>query len=498
MENQSYFLVVMLPFVLVILIFKHFSSHQSKNSPPSPPAVPLVGHLHLIKNPLHLSLASLASRYGPIFSLRVGCKSFLVVSSPSAVEECFTKNDIVFADRPTSMAGDHLTYNYAAYTWSPYSHLWRVLRRMSVVQLFSSHSLQKSAQIREQEMLQILRLLHKESGKKVDLNNLISTYSFNIVMRSIAGKRCVEEEEIGTEAGREILRQIRGLFSPTVLLGPCDYFPVLRWIGYKGMEKKAVLMQKKRDEFLQALVDEVRDKSTRSAAEEKRSTNLIEALLSVQASEPHVIKSLLVVMLTAGTDTSALTTEWAMSNLVSQPEVLQKLRQEIDANVGHDHLLSEADLPNLPYLGRVVKETLRLHPAAPLLLPHLSSQDCRVGGYKIPKGTILLVNAWAVHHDPGLWDEPEKFDPERFEGAVEMEMGRDGNHRFLPFGIGRRACPGAGMALRTVSLALGAFVQCFEWEHVEMDFGANLGVTLHKAKPLEAVCLVRNQAAHLL
>lgn len=207
-------------------------------------------------------------------------------------------------------------------------------------------------------------------------------------------------------------------------------------------------------------------------------------------------------MLTAGTDTSALTVEWAMSNLLSQPDALQKLRQEIDGNVGHDHLLKEADLPNVPYLGCVVKETLRLHPATPLLLPHLSSQECRVGGYCIPRGTILLVNAWAVHRDPHLWDEPEKFKPERFFEAAGMEMEREFGHRFLPFGIGRRACPGAAMALRTVSLALGAFVQCFEWEKpledVEVDFGANLGVTLHKAKPLEAVCILRNQAAHLL
>lgn len=203
-------------------------------------------------------------------------------------------------------------------------------------------------------------------------------------------------------------------------------------------------------------------------------------------------------MLTAGTDTSAVTLEWAMSRLLTQPEELQKLRQEIDENIGHDHLLNDSDLAKLPYLRCVVNETLRLHPAAPLLLPHISSEDCVVGGYNIPKGTILMVNAWAMHRDPNLWDEPNKFVPERFEGA---EIEKEGL-KFVAFGRGRRACPGVCMALRTVSLALGAFVQCFEWErpseHVEAEFDASLRVTLHKAKPLEAVCTVRNQAAHLL
>ncbi|KAG6383564.1 hypothetical protein SASPL_156679 [Salvia splendens] len=320
-------------------------------------------------------------------------------------------------------------------------------------------------------MLRILRRLRKESGKRVDLTNVIYAFSFNVVMRGITGKLIVGEEEIGTEAGREILQSMRGMFSPTVLMGMCDYFPILRWIGYKGLEKKAVLMHRKRDEFLQAMVDEIREEE-----EKRRGSNLIERLLSVQASEPHlynddVIKGILVIMLTAGTDTSALTMEWAMSNLLTQPRVLQKLQQEIDKNIGHDHLINDADLPKLPYLRCVVNETLRLHPVTPLLLPHLSSEQCRVGGYDIPRGTILLVNAWAVHRGLSQWDEPEKFYPERFEG---LEAEREGS-RFLPFGMGRRACPGAAMGMRTVSLALGAFVQCFDWGKgdVEVDFGVD-------------------------
>ncbi|KAL8487590.1 hypothetical protein ACS0TY_024054 [Phlomoides rotata] len=501
MENLSYYLVLVLPFVFFI-IFRYYSSASSL--PPSPLALPLIGHLHLIKDSLHLSLTSLSSRYGPILYLRLGCKSFLVVSSPSAVAECFTKNDIIFANRPRSMAADRLSYNYTAFGSISYGDLWRTLRRLSVVEMFSSHSLQKSALIREEEMHKIARVLHRvcrNEGQKVDLNNFISTYSFNIMMRVLAGKSCVGEEDIGSEVGKEAIKRLKETFVPALALGICDYFPVLRWIGYKGLEKNLISLHKKRDDLLQSLIDEMRKKS--GVLDGKSKTNLIGTMLSLQVSEPEfytdsVIKSNLLVLISAGTDTSGVTIEWAMSLLLSHPEELLKLAQEIDEKVGHDHLLNDSDVVKLPYLGCIVNETLRLHPAAPLLLPHYSSQDCVVSGYNIPKDTILLVNAWAMHRDPNLWEEPDKFSPERFQG-VDME--REGQ-KFMPFGIGRRACPGATMALRTISLALGTFVQCFEWkkplEGVEMGFSANSRVTLHKANPLQAVCIPRNQAAHLL
>ncbi|KAL8487591.1 hypothetical protein ACS0TY_024055 [Phlomoides rotata] len=491
MESVSYYLVLVLPFVFFI-IFKHYSS-TATNLPPSPLALPLIGHLHLIKDSLYLSLASLSSRYGPILYLRLGCKSFLVVSSPSAIAECFTKNDIVFANRPRSMGADHLTYNYAAFLGVSYGDLWRTLRRFSVVEMLSSHSLQKSAKNREEEILKITRVLHRvcrNEGQKVDLNNLISTYMFNIVMTALSGKSCVGEEDIGGEVGKETMKRMKATFSLAINFGICDYFPVLRWIGYKRLENNLISLHKKRDEVLQSLVDEMRKKS--EVLDGKRKTNLIGTLLSLQVSEPelytdHVIKSILLGLTIAGTYTPGVTIEWAMSLLLTHPQELLKVRQEIDENIGHDHLLNDSDVAKLPYLVCVVKETLRLHSPLPLLAPHYSTEDCMVSGYNIPKGTILLANAWAMHRDPNLWDQPHKFNPGRFSfEAVDGE-----GHKFVPFGVGRRACPGAAMAMRTICLALGVFVQCFEWkkplEHV-----------VETKKPLEAVCIPRDQAAHLL
>lgn len=201
-------------------------------------------------------------------------------------------------------------------------------------------------------------------------------------------------------------------------------------------------------------------------------------------------------MFIAGVETAALTLEWAMSLLLNHPEALQKVSAEIDKNVGDGCLPSELDLVKLPYLRCVINEALRLYPPAPLLLPHSSSEDCIVGRYNIPRGTILLVNAFAMHRDAKVWEEPTKFKPERFEDSfVERE-----GFKYIPFGMGRRTCPGAGMAIRTASLALAALIRCFDWEKVgeEVDMSQHYGLSLSKAKPLVAMCTPRQNMIEFL
>lgn len=185
-----------------------------------------------------------------------------------------------------------------------------------------------------------------------------------------------------------------------------------------------------------------------------------------------------------------MTLNWAMTQLLNNPEVLAKAKVEIDTKIGQDRPVQESDLANLDYLQAIISETFRLHPAAPMLLTHYSSDDCIVAGYNIPRGTTLLVNAWAIHRDPKLWDEPTSFRPERFLGeGNELQ-----SNKLIPFGIGRRACPGASMAQRFIALTLGLLIQCYEWkkdgeEKVDMSEGG--GITIHKAKPLETMCKAR-------
>jgi cytochrome P450 len=185
-----------------------------------------------------------------------------------------------------------------------------------------------------------------------------------------------------------------------------------------------------------------------------------------------------------------------MTLLLNHPKVMQKVKAEIDEHVGHGRLLNESDIVKLPYLRCVINETLRLYPPAPLLLPHFSSEACTAGGFDIPQGTMLVVNAWTMHRDPKLWEEPNEFKPERFEAG----LGEGDGFKYIPFGIGRRVCPGASMGLQIVSLALGVLVQCFEWDKVGTveDTSHGLGMILSKAKPLEALCSPRRDLITLL
>jgi cytochrome P450 len=191
----------------------------------------------------------------------------------------------------------------------------------------------------------------------------------------------------------------------------------------------------------------------------------------------------------AGTETTSTTTEWAMSLLLNHPEALKKAQAEIDAAVGTSRLVTADDVSHLAYLQCIMNETLRLYPAAPLLLPHESSADCKVGGYDVPRGTMLLVNVHAVHRDPAVWEDPAEFRPERFEDDGKAE-----GRLLMPFGMGRRKCPGEALALRTIGLVLGTLIQCFDWDRVdgvEVDMAESGGLTISRAVPLEAMCKPR-------
>ncbi|KAF9600233.1 hypothetical protein IFM89_005057, partial [Coptis chinensis] len=495
MELLYYFLLT-----LFIIFMRKLLLQANKNLPPSPFAIPILGHLHLFKQPLNRTLQTLSDKYGPVLFLKFGARRILLISSLSLVEECFTKNDIVFANRPHTVTVGHLNYNYTTVAFAPYGDLWRNIRRITTIEIFSSKSLQMSSTIRREEIHCLIKNLFQSSKRGLhhfNLKLMFSKLMFNVMMRMVAGKRCFEEC-MGLDEQKRLHVHLKECFMPRQLLNMEDFLPILRWIGLYGREEKFVInLQKMRDSFLQEMIDDYRRKnirsSTTSIAEEMSKTTILDALLSIQEAEPEhysdeIIKGIILLLFAAGTDTTSLTLEWAFSLLVNNPDILHKARSEID-NHAQGRVLDNYDLAKLPYIHCIVNETLRLYPPTPLLLPHVSSEECIVGGYRIPRGTILFANIWAIHRDPKVWVEPTKFMPERFEGVQgEKELGV----KFSPFGLGRRGCPGAGMAIRMLALALGTLIQCFEWERVgeeqvEMN-EKNTGVTMPKAMPLVVTC----------
>ncbi|XP_065629432.1 LOW QUALITY PROTEIN: cytochrome P450 81E8-like [Quercus suber] len=375
-------------------------------------------------------------------------------------------------------------------TAASYGDHWRNLRRISALEIFSTNRLNMFLGIRRDEVKHLLRKLSRNSCQgfaKVELKSMLLELTFNIIMRMVAGKRYYGEDVKDEEEAR----QFKGIMKEIVEGGGAsnaqELVPLLRWIDHGRLEKRLKKLANKTDAFLQGLIDEKRSK-------EEKGNTMIDHLLSLQTSQPEyytdqIIKGLMLVLLIAGTDTSAVTLEWAMSNLLNHSEVLKKARVELDNQIGQEKLLNELDVSKLHYLQNIISETLRLHPAVPLLLPHMSSEDCTIGGYNVPRETMLLVNVWAIHRDPNIWHDATSFKPERFK----MERASDEN-KLMPFGLGRRACPGASLAQRTMGLTLGSLIQCFEWERIseeEVDMVEGNGLTMPKAVALEAMCKAR-------
>ncbi|CAA0397785.1 unnamed protein product [Arabidopsis thaliana] len=496
MEGQT--LIFTFLFISLSLTFIIGRIKRRPNLPPSPSwALPVIGHLRLLKPPLHRVFLSVSESLGdaPIISLRLGNRLVFVVSSHSLAEECFTKNDVVLANRFNSLASKHISYGCTTVVTASYGDHWRNLRRIGAVEIFSAHRLNSFSSIRRDEIHRLIACLSRNTSlefAKVEMKSMFSNLTFNNIIRMLAGK-CYygdgAEDDPEAKRVRELIAEGMGCFGAG---NTADYLPILTWIT--GSEKRIKKIASRLDEFLQGLVDERRE------GKEKRQNTMVDHLLCLQETQPeyytdNIIKGIMLSLILAGTDTSAVTLEWTLSALLNHPQILSKARDEIDNKVGLNRLVEESDLSHLPYLQNIVSESLRLYPASPLLVPHVASEDCKVGGYHMPRGTMLLTNAWAIHRDPKIWDDPTSFKPERFEKEGEAQ-------KLLGFGLGRRACPGSGLAQRLASLTIGSLIQCFEWERigeeeVDMTEGGG-GVIMPKAIPLVAMCKARPVVGKIL
>ncbi|KAL1359203.1 isoflavone 3'-hydroxylase [Arachis hypogaea] len=486
-----YYLLLTLAFIITLKLFLRVQSRRFKNLPPGPPTLPFLGNLHYLKPPLHRIFAGLAASYGDIMSLWFGNRLVVVVSSPSLAHECFTKNDVVLANRPRFLTGKYIFYNYTTLGSASYGDHWRNLRRITTVDVLSSHRLNSFLDVRKDETKRLIEKLWKDTRNgefvKVELRSRLTEMTFNGMMRMISGKRYYGEDVEMSDVEeakqfREIITEILSLLGAN---NKGDFMPLAKFFDFDNLEKRLKNIAKRADSFLQGLIQEHRV----AAGSNADSDTMIFHLLKLQETQPEyysdlMIKGLIQAMLLAGTDTSAVAMEWVMAELLNHPEIMKKVKDELDTQIGKDRLVEEQDLSKLPYLQNVISESLRLHPPAPLLLPHSASEDCTIGGYNIPKDTIVLTNVWLIHRDPNIWADAESFRPERFEKEGE-------ENKLIPFGLGRRACPGLGLAQRTLGLTLGLLIQCFEWKRVseeKLDMAEGKGIAMPMKIPFKSLC----------
>lgn len=489
-------------------------THNSKGiSAPKPPgAWPIIGHLHLLSGqvPIFRTLGAMADKHGPVFMIQLGMHPAVVVSSHEAVKECFTTNDKVFASRPRSSVSKLLGYNYAGFGFAPYGPFWREMRKLSVVEILSARRLNELKDVRISELdacIQDLYSLGKDnnwiSPIEVVMSEWFEHLTFNFVLRMIAGKRYFDNAVHGNEEARGAIIAIKKFLSLSGAFVPSDVFPFLERLdlkGYLGSMKHVA-------EELDCLVGSwVEEHVMRLKSEPGSRHDFIDVLLSAVQdtsmfghSRETVIKATIGNLIVGGSDSTSITSTWILSALLNNREAMKRAQEELDLKVGRSRWVEESDIQKLDYLRAIIKESLRLYSAAPLLVPHEATQDCHVCGYHIPKGTRLFVNAWKLHRDPRVWSNPEEFEPERFLGShANLDVF---GHQFelIPFGSGRRACPGINMALQMLHLTFARLLQGFDMatpSNAPVDMTEGISFTMPKLTPL-CVMLTPRLPSHL-
>ncbi|KAG6492097.1 cytochrome P450 71AP13-like [Zingiber officinale] len=470
--------------------------------PPGPRPLPLIGNLHQLGRHPHLSLHRLALRYGPILRLSLGQTPTVVLSSARAAREALRTHDLALASRPPIYAAKKLFYGPSDVAFAPYGPYWRRVRKLCILELLSARRVDSFAPARAAEVdLMLSRIAG--GGGEVNLSKVLAMYANGVLCRAAFGREFMEGGEYARRGFEEML------FEYQVLLGGftiSDFVPSLEWVSaLTGMKRRLDTTFRRFDDFFDRIIEEHIEKRRRKrrggATAEEAEMDLVDVMLDVQENTKDRelpltmdnVKAIILDMFAAGTDTTFITLDWAMTELLINPSAMSRAQAEIRTIVGGDHrkLVEEADLPRMPYLKAVIKEVFRLHPPAPLLVPRESMESVTIEGYEIPAKTRVFVNAWAIGRDPESWPDPDAFTPERFLNSSVDFKGQD--FELIPFGAGRRGCPAIAFGTASVEIALAQLLHSFEWElpagvkAEDLDMDEVFGITMHRTEQLVAV-----------
>ncbi|XP_030531144.2 cytochrome P450 736A117-like [Rhodamnia argentea] len=484
--------------IFILLLFKWWlppsAAKKHYRPPPSPPKLPILGNLHQLGWHPHSSLANLSRKHGPLMVLRLGRVPALVVSSVDAARAILKTHDVVFSDRPKSSIFRKLLYDQKDVAMAPYGEYWRQTKSVFVLHLLSNKRVQSFRTVREEEVANLIGdikgSLSSVSPANVNLSETFAALTNNVVCRVALGRK------YGGKRFKEMLMEFVELLG---VFNFGDYIPWLAWVDrLSGLDVKMDKVAKEFDDFLDEVVEEHVEKRKRcdggaEIVEDK--ADFVDILLSIQKESTIGIsidrvcmKALILDAFAAGTDTTYTVLEWGMTELLRHPNAMRRAQDELRRVAGDKSSITEDDLDQMCYLKAVIKETLRLHPPIPLLIPRESTQDTKVNGYDVAAGTRVIVNAWAIARDPSLWDSPEEFHPKRFLNLSIDFKGHD--FELIPFGAGRRGCPGIAFAIAVDELVLANLLHKFDWglpDGVEeLDMTESTGLTIHKKFPLIA------------
>ncbi|MED6137400.1 hypothetical protein PIB30_064711 [Stylosanthes scabra] len=489
---------------ILLLVLNHLIVTRRRKSislPPSPPKLPFIGNLHQLGTLPHRSLHELSKKHGPFISLQLGQIPTLVISSADTAKEIIKYHDVIFANRPHNTAAKIFGYGYKDIAFLPYGKEWRQKRKICILELLSLKRVKSFHTIMEEEVAELVHNIHEScltskdssSSCMINLSEMIIATSNDIVSRCVLGQKC-HALEYGSsnfgELARTIMKQLNAF-----CVG--DFFPSLHWIDVlTGFMSKVNHSFVALDACLEVVIEEHKGrKKNHDDHSENNNKDFVDILLQIQHNNmleieltQDDIKAILADMFIGGSDTTSTVVEWTFAELLKNPNTMKKAQEEVRRVVGSKSKVDENDVNQMNYLHCVIKETLRLHPPAPLLLPRETTSNVKVKGYDIPPKTRLFINVWSIQRDPELWIDPENFTPERFENTKVDIKGQD--FQLMPFGSGRRGCPGISFGFASAKFILANLLYWFDWKLPPnyagdgMDMSEIYGVTVNKKVPL--------------
>ncbi|CAN8248384.1 unnamed protein product [Cochlearia groenlandica] len=487
-----WFLSLLFLIILILLAATAVKKTKRCRQPPSPPGLPIIGNLNQLGELPHESIWKLSKKYGPVIKLQLGRVSTVIVSSSETAKQVLRDYDLYCCSRPSVEGTRKLSYNYRDIAFSRYDDYWKELRKLCVRELFSPKQVHSIRPIKEEEMKKLLDSITESSIHKnlVNLSEKFLTLNANVLCKASFGVS-FQETVLNNEKFQDLVHEtleMLGSFSAS------DFFPYIGWIidWYSGLDARREKCVRDLDAFYEQMIglhlENKREESQDDFVDLLLRLEKEEAVLGYGKFTRNHVKAILMNILLGGINTSAITMTWAMAELARNPRVMKKLQSEIRDYIGYktnkSRIISIDDTNQLKYLKMVIKETWRLHPVSPLLVPREVTSEFQINNYTIKPKTRLHVNVWAIGRDPNIWKSPEEFIPERFMDCNIDVKGQD--FELLPFGGGRRICPAMYLGTTTVEFGLANLLYRFDWklpdgvaiEDFNMDEAC--GLTVHK------------------
>ncbi|CAJ1932857.1 unnamed protein product [Sphenostylis stenocarpa] len=481
-------------FLFMILALKTWTNlsktESSTNIPPGPWKLPIIGNMHnLLTSTPHRRLRDLAKIYGPLMHLQLGVFVAIVVSSAEYAKEILKTNDLIFASRPHILAADILFYESSDIVFSRYGNYWRHLRKICNMELLTQNCVKSFQPIREKEFTSLVKIIDSHKGSPFNLSEAVLSSIYHIISRSAFGMKSKNQEQFIS-----VLKEI----PPGAGFNVADLFPSAKWLQLlTGLRPQLEKVHRQFDRILGDIIDEhKKQKSKDKDGQGDAKEDLVDVLLKFQDGNgsnqdfcltTNNIKAIILDMFGAGGETSSFTIIWAMAEMIREPRVMNKAQIEVRETFDMKGRVDESCIDELKYLKSVVKETLRLHPPIPLFARDCE-QPCEIKGYRISVKHKVIVNAWAIGRDSSYWTEPERFYPERF---IDNPIDHKGtNFDYIPFGAGRRICPGSTLGLINVELSLAFLLYHFDWKlpngmkKEDLDMTDQYGLTVSKKDDL--------------